>query len=86
MVVGSRIGGAGRKKKSKVLVIRRTAGGVMRWGGVHKRGEDRKRKGGNFFNVSGSRPAGVSRLSWLCKLPRERWSAEGRTGGDEGLR
>lgn len=53
---------------------------------------EKRREGGNFFNVSGSEPAEVSRLSWLCKLPRERWSAEGRRGrvrrwgGDEGLR
>lgn len=51
---------------------------------MYRRGEDRKRKGGNSFNVPGSRPAEVSRLSWLCKLPRERCSAEGRGGGARG--
>ena len=69
---------------------------MVRWGGVGCTGEvrierEKRREGGNFFNVSGSEPAEVSRLSWLCKLPRERWSAEGRRGrvergGYEGLR
>lgn len=55
----------------------------MGWGctvEVGIEGEER-REGGNFFNVSGSEPAEVSRLSWLCKLPRERWSAEGQKRG-----
>lgn len=46
---------------------------------MYRRSE--KRKGGSFFNVPGSGPDEVSRLSWLSKLPRERWSAGGQ-GGD----
>lgn len=54
----------------------------MGWGctGEVRIERKKRRKGGDFFNVSGSEPAEVSRLSWLCKLPRERWSAEGRRG------
>lgn len=58
---------------------------------MYRGDQDTERKEGErgiFFNVSGSEPAEVSRLSWLCKLPRERWSVEGPKGGwgGEGLR
>lgn len=66
-------------------MIRRRAGGAVGWDGVgvYRRSKDereKRREGGSFFNVPGSRPAEVSRLSWLCKLPRERCTAEGRRG------
>lgn len=51
---------------------------------MYRGDQDTERKEGErgiFFNVSGSEPAEVSRLSWLCKLPRERWSVEGPKGG-----